>query len=99
MASLRLDWVPADSSALRTVPVLDRPLDASGLAFVLAVRLSPAFRIDVRVAPDNVSLCVLLLLEVRVGANSRDFGRSEIVFDLATSRRGADMILVDCVRV
>jgi len=77
--------------------VLGRPLDASGLAFVLAERLSPAFRSDVRVGTGKVSPDVLLFLEVRVGANNRDFGRSEIVFDLATSRLGADMVLVDWV--
>jgi hypothetical protein len=86
------------SSALGIGPVFGKLLDASGLARVLAVRLRPVLRIDVLVAPGSVSADVLLFLVVRLGAICRDFGRSDIVFDLVTSRRGADMVLVDCVR-
>lgn len=97
-ASLRLDCVARGSSALGVGPLLGRLLDVAGLVRVLAVRLIPVLRIDVLVAPGSASEVVLLVLVVRLGAICSDFGRSETVFDLATFCRGADMVLVDCVR-
>jgi len=70
----------------------------SGLAFMLAVRLSPAIRMDVLAAAGTVSTDAFCVFELRLGAIKRDFGRSEAGIGLGTSFRAADTVLADFVR-
>ena len=86
------------SSGLEPATLPSLPCVASGLAFVLAVRLGPAIRIDVLAEAGTVSAGGLCAFELRLGAIKRDFGRSETGIDLGVSFRAADTVTADFVR-
>ena len=86
------------SSGLEPAALPSLPCVASGLAFVLAVRLSPAIRIDVLAGAGAVSADAPCVFELRLGAIRKDFDRSEAGIDLGASFLAADTVTADFVR-
>lgn len=94
----RLVFLASSGLEPAALPSPDVPDVASGLAFVPAVRLSPATRADVLGAPGTVSADALCVFELRIGGIMREFGRSETGIDLGASFRAADTVIADFVR-